>query len=149
MFLTRRGVMRLLERLKLRLPVIQAPMAGGIVTPEMISQVCRAGGLGSLPLGYLTCEDARKTIKKVKLATEGIFSVNVFIPAPQIVLDQKKVSAMLEHVNYYHRLLELPEKQNILPLIETSPEDLIDIAVYEENVPIISFTFGTLHPKKI
>lgn len=76
--------MSLLEKLKIRLPIIQAPMAGGIVTPKMIAEVCRCGGLGSLPLGYLTLEEARQAIKKTKFLTNGIFSVNVFIPAPLI-----------------------------------------------------------------
>lgn len=141
--------MNLLEKLKLRLPIIQAPMAGGIVTPQMIAEVCRCGGLGSLPLGYLNQEEARQAIKRTKLLTNGIFSVNVFIPAPQIKTDPKKRIAMLAHINHYHRRLGLPEKKEMIPLVETFAEELIDIAVNEENVSIVSFTFGALHPKKI
>ena len=48
----------------LKHPIIQAPMAGGIVTPAMILAVTKAGGLGSLPLGYLDKKSAEDAIKK-------------------------------------------------------------------------------------
>lgn len=42
------------KQLNIRLPIIQAPMAGGIITLVLISEVTKSGGLGSLPLGYLS-----------------------------------------------------------------------------------------------
>ena len=33
-------------------PIIQAPMAGGITTPELVSAVCQAGGIGSFGFAY-------------------------------------------------------------------------------------------------
>lgn len=141
--------MNLLEKLKIKLPIIQAPMAGGIVTADMIAEVCRCGGLGSLPLGYLTKEEAIQSIKKTKSMTHGNFAVNVFIPAAYSDLDRKKVTAMLEHINHYHRRLGLPEKKDMLPLLETSAEELIDMAVDKENISVVSFTFGVLSSKKI
>src|SRR5262249_50226924 len=44
----------LLDRLHIRLPIIQAPMAGGPDTPALAAAVCNAGALGSLGCGYLT-----------------------------------------------------------------------------------------------
>ena len=38
--------MILTEKLKIQYPIIQAPMAGGITTPELVSAVSNAGGLG-------------------------------------------------------------------------------------------------------
>ena len=42
----------LLEKLGVRLPIIQAPMAG-ISPPEMAAAVSNAGGLGSIGIGNL------------------------------------------------------------------------------------------------
>ena len=140
---------QLLEKLKLRLPIIQAPMAGGIVTPEMIAEVGRCGGLGCLPLGYLNCDEARKVIRQTKAMTNKPFAVNVFIPSQQQQPNAATLQKMLAHVNHYHRLLRLPEKNDLKFLSETSAEELINIAVYEEQISIVSFTFGILEPKKI
>ena len=52
---------RILDLLGIEIPIIQAPMAG-ISTLEMISAVARAGGLGSLPLGMATPQDAQAAL---------------------------------------------------------------------------------------
>ena len=43
--------MSLLNTLNLTHPIIQAPMAGGATTPELIASVSNFGGLGSLGAG--------------------------------------------------------------------------------------------------
>lgn len=39
---------RLCDLLDIRYPIVQAPMAGGWTTPELVSEVSNAGGLGTL-----------------------------------------------------------------------------------------------------
>lgn len=140
----------LLRRLNIRLPIIQAPMAGGVVTSAMISAVTRAGGLGSLPLGYLNIDEATEVIRTTKDVTEGKFSVNVFIPSVNTIYEENYVvlQNMLNHINHYRAILKLPERKDLIPSHETSAELLIDLAV-SEGVDIISFTFGTLSQEKI
>ncbi|EGA80275.1 hypothetical protein QA23_5156 [Saccharomyces cerevisiae Lalvin QA23] len=41
-----------MTRLSLKYPIIQAPMAG-VTTPEMVADVCKFGGLGSLPVSHI------------------------------------------------------------------------------------------------
>lgn len=36
----------LIERFNLRLPIVQAPMAGGATTPTLVAEVCQAGAFG-------------------------------------------------------------------------------------------------------
>lgn len=43
---------RLSQELGIKFPIIQAPMAGGVTTPELVAAVSNAGGLGSLAAGY-------------------------------------------------------------------------------------------------
>jgi nitronate monooxygenase len=45
-------------------PIIQAPMAGGATTPELVAAVSNAGGLGSLGAGYLSPAEIHEAIKK-------------------------------------------------------------------------------------
>ncbi|HAC16325.1 MAG TPA: nitronate monooxygenase [Bacteroidetes bacterium] len=133
---------------RLKHPIIQAPMAGGVVSSAMIAAVTKAGGLGSLPLGYLDAKATEDAVKKTVAATSGPFSVNVFIPSPPKFISAEQMSQMLEHVNQYRQKLGLNDLTEAPFLQETSPETLIDIAVHH-GVRIISFTFGTLSEETI
>ena len=44
----------LTERLGLTHPIVQAPLAGGGDTPELVAAVSEAGGLGCIGAAYLT-----------------------------------------------------------------------------------------------
>ncbi|MGN6658112.1 MAG: nitronate monooxygenase [Achromobacter mucicolens] len=46
----------LIELLKLDHPIIQAPMAGGATTVELVAEASKAGALGSLGAAYMTPE---------------------------------------------------------------------------------------------
>ncbi len=61
------------------LPIIQAPMAGGITTPELVAAVSNTGALGSLGAGYMTLKDIRQSIEKIQSLTRKPFHVNLFI----------------------------------------------------------------------
>ncbi len=52
-----------LKWLGIESPIIQAPMAGGITTPELVAAVSNAGGLGSLGAGYMSPGNIREAIK--------------------------------------------------------------------------------------
>lgn len=73
----------LLHSLGLQVPIIQAPMAG-TSTPELAAAVSNAGGLGSLGLGNLSVEAARKQIHQLQALTSQPFNINFFChqPAP-------------------------------------------------------------------
>ena len=47
---------RLTELLEIRLPIVQAPMAGGPTTPELVAAVSEAGALGSIGAATLQAE---------------------------------------------------------------------------------------------
>ena len=51
----------LLHNIGVSLPIIQAPMAG-VSTPEMAAAVSNAGGLGSIGVGAVDAETARRMI---------------------------------------------------------------------------------------
>lgn len=87
----------LLSKLKIRLPIIQAPMGGGATTPTLIASVANAGGLGSLAAGYLSPAEMRKTIKEIRSLTKHPFNVNLFAP--------QSVKESLEKINKSNLIL--------------------------------------------
>ena len=59
----------LLSKLRIELPIIQAPMAG-VSTPEMAAAVSNAGGLGSIGVGPVDAETTRQMIAAVRSKTD-------------------------------------------------------------------------------
>ena len=74
---------RLTELFGTRLPIIQAPMAGGPSSPELVIAVSEAGGLGSFGFAYTQPDEMRRQVEQVRAATSKPFGVNLFVePAP-------------------------------------------------------------------
>ncbi|HZC70316.1 MAG TPA: nitronate monooxygenase [Jatrophihabitans sp.] len=65
-----------------RLPVVQAPMAGGPSTPELAAAVNAAGGFGFVAAGYLTPDTLRAVLDRTRELTSDPIGVNVFVPTP-------------------------------------------------------------------
>ncbi|WP_273026400.1 nitronate monooxygenase [Piscirickettsia salmonis] len=72
--------MDILDILKLKYPIIQAPMAGGATTVELICGVCNQGALGSMGAGYLSATAIGEQIQLIKQQTERPFNINLFVP---------------------------------------------------------------------
>lgn len=70
----------LTRRLGIEHPIIQAPMAGGTTTPELVAAVCNAGGLGSIGAGYMSAAAITETIAHTRELSARPFAVNLFIP---------------------------------------------------------------------
>lgn len=131
---------QLTNLLKVKYPVIQAPMLG-ITSPEMVTAVSNAGGLGSLPVGGLSPEKTRELIQKVKQLTDKPFAVNLFahnIPE----YDSNEAEAMRFFLQQLKKeqgfSAEIPELQS--HKFYTYKKQIP--VLIEENVPIVSFTFG-------
>src|ERR687890_889311 len=130
---------RVTQALKIQHPVVQAPMAGGPTTPELVAAVSNAGGLGSLGAAYLSPETLREQIREIRNLTEGPFNVNLFVPSPFEV-----DSNSIEHANgllgaYRKELgINAPEE---FSSFEENFEDQLEVVI-EEHVPVFSFTFG-------
>lgn len=66
-----------------RLPIVQAPMAGGPSTPALAAAVNAAGGFGYVAAGYLTPDALRDALDRTRELTSGPIGVNVFVPGPR------------------------------------------------------------------
>jgi nitronate monooxygenase len=67
----------------LRVPIVQAPMAGGPSTPALAAAVTRAGGLGFLAAGYLAPDRLLEDLATLRELTDRGFGVNVFAASGQ------------------------------------------------------------------
>ena len=54
----------------------------GVSSPAMAAAVCNAGGMGSLGVGAMTAEAARKAIAETRALTDKPFNINVFCHQP-------------------------------------------------------------------
>ncbi|WP_034384702.1 nitronate monooxygenase family protein [Deinococcus sp. YIM 77859] len=132
----------LMERLGLRVPVIQAPMAGGPTTPELVAAVSQAGGLGSLGAAYLTPAQLREAGEGVRSRTARPFAVNLFVPEPPPPVTEAEVTAAVADLAPLYAELGLPPPT----LPERVQEDFgaqVE-AVLELRPAVFSFTFGRL-----
>ncbi len=67
---------------KLRIPVIQAPMAGGINNMDFVIKFANAGGIGSFGFGYTNASDVEITLREANVKTvgkSGFINANFFI----------------------------------------------------------------------
>ncbi|MFZ6679552.1 NAD(P)H-dependent flavin oxidoreductase [Undibacterium sp. Tian12W] len=66
-------------------PIIQAPMAGGATTPELVAAVSNAGGLGSLAAPLLTPLAIIEQAEHIRRLTDKPFAINLFVQTrPQV-----------------------------------------------------------------
>ena len=129
-----------LSRLCRERPIIQAPMAGGATTPDLVAAVSAAGGLGSLPAGYLTADTRGARIDEVRGAGARTFGVNLFVPSPPLPpeRDEALVAYRSDLAEDAHRLgVEVgPARYD-----DDDYDAKVDLVI-EARVPVVSFTFG-------
>lgn len=77
-------------------PIIQAPMAGGITTPELVAAVSNAGGLGSLAAPLLSPLAIIEQAEHVRRLTDQPFAINLFVQSrPHIDLAEVEAAKQL------------------------------------------------------
>ncbi|GAA0499587.1 nitronate monooxygenase family protein [Salinibacillus aidingensis] len=131
------------ERLLIQYPIIQAPMAGGVTTSELVAEVSNTGGLGMIGAGYMTPDQVRKQIREIKELTNAPFGVNLFVPG-EFDTTEKEWQEANQALQPIRNQLNIPDDKTDAPvfdhLLETFQEQMK--VIQEEEVPICSFTFG-------
>jgi|SRR6516225_215614 len=129
------------ERLAMRSPVIQAPLAGGADTPELVAAVSNAGGLGFIGAAYLTPDQIAEASRAVRARTTRPFGINLLAPlsAPK---PPENVGPALERIAPYYAELRLPPPS--LPALGTTGFEEQLVAAVESGAAVFSFTFGLL-----
>ena len=137
-----------LARLGIRLPIIQAPMAG-VSTPQLAAAVSNAGGLGSIGIGAVSADQGRQQIEATRALTDRPFNVNVFCHAPA-QRDPEREAAWLKHLAplFAEAGVEPPAALNEIYTSFLEDEDAFDMLL-EQRPPVVSFHFGAPSPERV
>jgi len=101
------------KRLGLRLPLIQAPMAGGPSSQELVAASSAAGALGSFGFAYTQPDDMRKQAEFVRSKTDRPFGINLFASPQPGAIDASAQRGALEAVSRYYKELGLPAPEPV------------------------------------
>ncbi|MEW5422606.1 NAD(P)H-dependent flavin oxidoreductase [Amorphus sp. 3PC139-8] len=135
---------RLLERLAIEVPILQAPMAGANGS-AMAAAVSAAGGLGSLPCAMLSPENIREEVAAIRAITDRPFNLNFFCHTPTPATDAALATWKARLRPYYAELGVDPEAPVSAP--NRAPFDADAAALVEELQPaVVSFHFGLPEP---
>jgi len=132
--------MHLQDLLKVRYPIIQAPMAGSD-SPQFVAAACNAGVLGSLGGQYRTPEELKNAIAEIRNLTDKPFGVNLFaLPDQTVPSDEQIEQASAALDRYYEQFgISRPSTQTVKSSID--PEAQLRV-ILDARVPVFSFTLG-------
>src|SRR5574341_490186 len=143
----------LCEMLGIRYPVLQAPMAR-VVTPEMIVEVARAGGLGIVAGTGVPPEDLRKQIRRVKEMTERPYGVNLILhpsvrnPVLPTEIPEGTMRAIQGALNRFRERLGIAARGLEAPAVPAIVDEAFNV-ILEERVPVFSAALGMPTPAMI
>src|SRR3954467_8188455 len=102
---------RIQELFGIQLPIIQAPMAGPVLS-DMVIAVAEAGGLGSLPCALLSADQVRAELSTIRRSTSKPINLNFFCHrAPQA--DEGREKAWRQRLNTYYVELGLDPESSV------------------------------------
>lgn len=132
---------QLQKKLKIPHPIIQAPLAGGGDTSDLVAAVSNAGGLGFIGAAYLSPQQIAEAGQAVQAKTSRPFGINLFAPTPTPGPNVSLEEALQRLVPYYSEL-GLPAPTDPGKAAFGFAEQLA--AALETRASVFSFTFGIL-----
>jgi nitronate monooxygenase len=136
------------EKLGLRLPLIQAPMAGGPGGPELVAACSAAGALGALGFAYTQPDDMSKQAAFVRSKTDRPFSIDLRVSLSSEPIDPVAQRAALDAVAKYYAELGLPAPEPVRT--PYAPEFDAQITAVQEIRPRVFTThLGALQKDRV
>ncbi|MGH8617486.1 MAG: NAD(P)H-dependent flavin oxidoreductase [Burkholderiales bacterium] len=138
----------LCDTLGLRLPIIQAPMAGGATTPALVTAVAKTGALGSFGFAYTQPEAMQRDCEAVRAETDAPFNLNLFVSSlpPAIPADAQR--SAIDAVAGYYAELGLPPPAPVKP--PYTPDLAAQLSVVEDVRPaVLTYHLGRLPADRI
>lgn len=128
----------------LAIPIVQAPMAGGINLPELVAGVSNAGGLGSFGFAYSSPEKIQADLQAakalMKVVPKSRMHANFFVFQEPVLPPLSDCDRALKDLNEVLSTLgisaELP-KQPFIPNLDAMLEP-----IWIERPEVLSFHFG-------
>jgi len=132
---------------KLGIPVIQAPMAGGINNPRLASEVSNGGGVGSFGFSYSTPQKISTDLVATKALTNGPINANFFVFSPVALpaqaVQEKALKALKNFPIEGEYAVSIPQA----PFYPDIEEQLKP--VWEHCPEVLTFHFGIPSPSII
>lgn len=133
------------QRLGLKHPIIQAPMAG-VATPELAAAVSRAGGLGSLGLATSGVDQARAMIRSARQQGARPLNVNFFCHRPSRARPDVEADLIGRMTPLFRQMGAEPPIGLRDPFGTFHGNDALVQMLLEERPEVISFHFGLPAP---
>jgi len=131
---------QILDLFKIRLPIIQAPMAGACGR-EMVIATSQAGGLGSLPCAMLSPEVMRAEVGIIRQQTANPINLNFFCHQPAAP-DAERAATWRAELDRYYVEFGLDAETKV-PALNRAPVDEDAVEIIEDFKPeVVSFHFG-------
>jgi nitronate monooxygenase len=131
---------RLIDLLKVELPILLAPMAGAMDW-ELACAVSEAGGLGSLPSAMLAPDRLREQVARFRERSKKPVNLNFFCHTPPVPNNAREAEWRERLAPYYRELGIDPAAP--VPSSNRAPFDAALCAAVEETRPeVVSFHFG-------
>jgi nitronate monooxygenase len=121
----------------LRVPIVQAPLAGGASTPALTAAVVEAGAFGFVAAGYRTPDALRDDLRATRELTAAPFGVNVFVPG--------RATERGRYERYIEALRDEAGRQGVAlgePRFEDDAWEGKLALLVDDPVSAVSFTFG-------
>ena len=121
----------------LRVPIVQAPLAGGASTPALTAAVVQAGAFGFVAAGYRTPDALSDDIRATRELADEPFGVNVFVPG--------HATERTRYQRYIEALRDEAGRQGVAlgePRFEDDAWDAKLALLEDDPVAAVSFTFG-------
>jgi nitronate monooxygenase len=132
----------LMQRIGISTPIIQAPMAGGGDTAELVAAVSNAGGLGMIGAAYLMPEQIIERGRAVRALTSQPFGINLFAPIPVPPVDDVAIEAAMNRIKPFFDELYLPAPERPQPPQTNFNHQFA--ACMEIGAAVISVAFGLM-----
>jgi nitronate monooxygenase len=131
---------RIQDLFGIELPIIQAPMAGPVLS-DMVIAVSEAGGLGSLPCALLSLDQIRNELRAIRQQTSRPVNLNFFCHHPPEV-DEARENAWRQRLKSYYVELGI-DPMTPIPASSRTPFDSSACDLVAEFAPeVVSFHFG-------
>jgi nitronate monooxygenase len=137
-----------LERLRVDIPIVQAPMVG-VSTPALAAAVSNAGALGSIGVGATDAAGARAMIEATGALTDRAFNVNLFVhstPRADKAREQGWLDALRPLFQTYGA--EPPSALRTMYKSFADDDEMLAMLI-QVAPPVVSFHFGIPSPDRV
>ena len=135
-------------KLGLASPIVQAPMAGGPSSQELVAACSAAGVLGSFGFAYTQPDEMKKQSAWVRARTDRPFGINLFTSAAPGQIDAGAQRGALDAVAGYYKELGLPAPEPVNAPYAPDLDAQLD-AVAEIRPRVFTVHLNDLNQKRI